>query len=359
MGFAGVVLVGLVVLVAVLAPLIAPYDPNDQSAMMSFGANAAPALVASVRHGPAWLRRVQPRGPMARPRRWRWGIGAMAIATVIGVTVGGISGYAGGWLDEVLMRTTEFFLVIPVFLVILAVVRLFGILVVGTWLEQVPHLNLMTIIAAARRVRLAADRPVDARGIPAAAAGGIRRGRPAASAAATGTSCCGTCCRMRCHPIIVVVALGVGGAVLAEAMISFLGFGDPNAVSWGQLLFFNYETLKIAPWSSFRAGRRHLHHGAGLQPAGGRPVRRLQPAAAAMNDATLLQVRGLEVEFPGPSAPVRVVDGVNFHVDRDEVLGLVGESGSGKTMSAMSLMRLVPAPGRITAGSIRFDGRTC
>jgi ABC-type dipeptide/oligopeptide/nickel transport system permease subunit len=54
--------------------------------------------------------------------------------------------------------------------------------------------------------------------------------------------------------IIVVVALGVGGAVLAEAMISFLGFGDPNSISWGQLLYFNYETMRIAPWATLAPG---------------------------------------------------------------------------------------------------------
>jgi ABC-type dipeptide/oligopeptide/nickel transport system permease subunit len=51
-----------------------------------------------------------------------------------------------------------------------------------------------------------------------------------------------------------MVALGIGGAILSEAMIGFLGFGDPKAVSWGQLLFFNYESLKVAPWASLAPG---------------------------------------------------------------------------------------------------------
>ncbi len=54
--------------------------------------------------------------------------------------------------------------------------------------------------------------------------------------------------------LIVLVALGIGGAILAEAMVSFLGFGDPKAVSWGQLLYFNYEALKVAPWGSVAPG---------------------------------------------------------------------------------------------------------
>ncbi len=56
--------------------------------------------------------------------------------------------------------------------------------------------------------------------------------------------------------LVVVVALGIGGAILAEAMVSFLGFGDPNSVSWGQLLYFNYGTLQVAPWASMAPGSR-------------------------------------------------------------------------------------------------------
>ncbi len=51
---------------------------------------------------------------------------------------------------------------------------------------------------------------------------------------------------------------------------------------------------------------------------------------------------------------MRAVDGVSFHVDRGEVVGIVGESGSGKSVTALSLLRLVPYPGRITGGRILF-----
>jgi oligopeptide/dipeptide ABC transporter ATP-binding protein len=54
---------------------------------------------------------------------------------------------------------------------------------------------------------------------------------------------------------------------------------------------------------------------------------------------------------------VRAVDGVSFHVDAGETVGIVGESGSGKTMTALSIMRLLPRTGRIVGGQIRFNGR--
>ncbi len=72
---------------------------------------------------------------------------------------------------------------------------------------------------------------------------------------------------------------------------------------------------------------------------------------------TLLQVEGLRVRFDTESGPVHAVDGVDLTVAQNEVLGLVGESGSGKTMTSLALLRMVPKPGRIAAGSIRFDGQ--
>ena len=70
----------------------------------------------------------------------------------------------------------------------------------------------------------------------------------------------------------------------------------------------------------------------------------------------LLSVEGLQTSFPGPSGPIPVVDGISFVVGRGEIVAMVGESGSGKSITALSLLRLVPHPGRITAGMIRFRG---
>ena len=71
---------------------------------------------------------------------------------------------------------------------------------------------------------------------------------------------------------------------------------------------------------------------------------------------SLLVVENLRTEFPTGRGLVRAVDGVSFRVDAGEVLGFVGESGSGKSITALSLLRLVPKPGRITADGMRFAG---
>ncbi|MCA1620818.1 MAG: ABC transporter ATP-binding protein [Acidobacteria bacterium] len=70
----------------------------------------------------------------------------------------------------------------------------------------------------------------------------------------------------------------------------------------------------------------------------------------------LLEVKNLMTQFPTRAGVVRAVDGVSFHVGEGELLGLVGESGCGKSITALSVMRLIGAPGRIVGGEIWFGG---
>jgi peptide/nickel transport system ATP-binding protein len=77
-----------------------------------------------------------------------------------------------------------------------------------------------------------------------------------------------------------------------------------------------------------------------------------------MNDAPVLQVEGLRTLFFTRQGLVRAVDELSFHVGRGEVLAIVGESGCGKSMTALSVMRLIPSPpGRIDAGRVLLEGR--
>ncbi|MEM1344700.1 MAG: ABC transporter ATP-binding protein [Pseudomonadota bacterium] len=73
--------------------------------------------------------------------------------------------------------------------------------------------------------------------------------------------------------------------------------------------------------------------------------------------APLLAIKGLSVEFPSRAGPVRACSDLTFQVGRGEVVGLVGGSGSGKSVAALSVLRLTPPPGRVSQGSIRFEGR--
>jgi peptide/nickel transport system ATP-binding protein len=71
----------------------------------------------------------------------------------------------------------------------------------------------------------------------------------------------------------------------------------------------------------------------------------------------LLEVQNLQTHFRTPEGINRAVDGVSFHVDEGETLAIVGESGCGKSVTAMSLLRLIPEPPGKIAGSVRFQGR--
>jgi peptide/nickel transport system ATP-binding protein/oligopeptide transport system ATP-binding protein len=71
----------------------------------------------------------------------------------------------------------------------------------------------------------------------------------------------------------------------------------------------------------------------------------------------ILSVRDLVTEIPTPRGTLRVVDGVSFDLAPGECLGIVGESGSGKSMTCRSLLGLVPRPGRVVSGTVRFGGR--
>jgi oligopeptide/dipeptide ABC transporter ATP-binding protein len=76
-----------------------------------------------------------------------------------------------------------------------------------------------------------------------------------------------------------------------------------------------------------------------------------------MDDAPLLRVRDLVTSFRTDSGVLRAVDGVSFDVPRATTVAVVGESGCGKSVTALSVLRLVGAPGRIESGMVEFEGR--
>jgi oligopeptide/dipeptide ABC transporter ATP-binding protein len=76
-----------------------------------------------------------------------------------------------------------------------------------------------------------------------------------------------------------------------------------------------------------------------------------------MSESALLEVEELRTWFHAENEVARAVDGVSFTVSRGETLAIVGESGSGKSVTSLSIMRLIPPPGEIAGGSVRFRGR--
>ena len=117
------------------------------------------------------------------------------------------------------------------------------------------------------------------------------------------------------------------------------------------------DEIPAAPGSAGSALPDHL--GTSLEES---TVEELVPTEArkprhVRSSTPLLEVKGLRTSFYTRDGIVRAVDGIDFHVDRGEIMGLVGESGCGKSVTSLSLLRLIPPPGRIEAGQIVFDGR--
>lgn len=81
------------------------------------------------------------------------------------------------------------------------------------------------------------------------------------------------------------------------------------------------------------------------------------PEANGQPGERLLEIKGLKTHFYTRDGVVKAVDGVDIHVDRGEVLGIVGESGCGKSVMSLSIMGLVPKPGKVVEGTITFNGQ--
>lgn len=251
-GRIGFVLVLFTVLVATVGPWLAPYAANDQSAIYGIGTNSWPTLenlLGTDRQGYDVLTQLIHGARTALIV----GIGAVVVAGIIGIVVGSIAGYRGGWIDELLMRITDFFLVIPIFIVILAVVRIASKSVVGSVFEGFPHFNLLIIIGIigffgwapiARMTRAEFLRIRNLEYVAAARCAGLPGHRIIFQEILPNAL----------PSVIVLIALEVGAAILIEAMISFLGFGDPGSVSWGQTLYFNYQSLRTYPIASLAPG---------------------------------------------------------------------------------------------------------
>ena len=163
------------------------------------------------------------------------------------------------------------------------------------------------------------------------------------------TSCSATSCRTRCHRLIVLVALGIGGAVLAEAMVELPRLRRPDRVRWGQIALLQLRGAESRALGLAGARCRDLPDRARLQPPGRRPDRCLQspcpraeqaPARPASRAAAL----GRRTEGALPHARRRGAARWTASTSRSapgETLGIVGESGSGKTVSSLA----VAAPG--------------
>lgn len=162
------------------------------------------------------------------------GLCAVITSTLIGLTVGSIAGYFGGRTDNIMMRVTEMFQILPQFFLAIIVVALFGS---SIW-NIVFVIGILTWPVTARLLR--------------AEFLSLRKREFVEAARALGMSDFDLIVREilpnALPPIIVNASLQISGAILLEASLSFLGLGDPDTMSWGVMLHNAQEYFNRAWW---------------------------------------------------------------------------------------------------------------
>ena len=233
----GLIIVLGVTFAAVFAPLIAPFDPNELHLDAILKAPCAEFPLGTDRLGRDVLSRLLYGG---RVSLWV-GFVAVGISISIGALLGLVSGYFGGLGDEIAMRFVDIMLCFPSFFLILAVVAflepsLFNIMVV---------IGLTSWMGVARLVR--------------AETLTLREREFVSAARLAGTS---TWRIMTRHilpnamaPVTISAILGIGGAILIESGLSFLGLGvQPPQASWGNMLMDGKSVIEEASWLSLFPG---------------------------------------------------------------------------------------------------------
>ena len=185
------------------------------------------------------------------------GVIVTLITMAIAIVVGAIAGYFGGWVDNVLMRLTEVFLVFPSLLFILIFVRVFTLGAgVGTSINilglSIPiGLSIVVLVLAifnwpgdARMVRGEFLRVRELEFVEAEKALGASNKRIIFRHILPNIL----------SSIIVVASLTIAYAILLEAGVSFLGFGDVNTMTWGQILENNFADMRVVWWAELFPG---------------------------------------------------------------------------------------------------------
>ncbi|APX74228.1 Probable D,D-dipeptide transport system permease protein ddpC [Achromobacter insolitus] len=227
---AGVLLLAVILAVTIFGPMMMEADPFEIA-----GAPMTPPGADAVL-GTDYLGRDVLTGMVYGGRATLLvGVVAAVLSMAIGLTVGALAGYYGGWIDETLMRITEFFQVLPTLLFAMVLVTLFSpslatisvAIGVVSW-PGTARLARGEFLRLKRREYVLAERVIgagDARII-------WRVILPNALA-----------------PLIVSATLAIGMAILFEAGLSFLGLGDPNIMSWGLMIGSNRPYILTAWWA--------------------------------------------------------------------------------------------------------------
>jgi len=243
---AGALIIGFVIFLAAFDSLIAPYPPNATPGFYIGEARVPPSL--KYLFGTDYVGHDVFSQVVYGARSALYvGFGAAAIAMSLAILVGLVSGYYGGFVDNILMRITEIFLVIPFLLVLLVFLKV----IIAVIPSGVGGLSIVMIMIGvfswapnARIIRGEVLRVKESEFIEASKALGASKRRIIFRHVFPNVL----------HTIIVLTTLMIATAILVEAAVSFLGFGDPAAITWGQQLQKANEAVKEAWWEGIFPG---------------------------------------------------------------------------------------------------------
>lgn len=365
---------------AIFAPWLAPYGFADQSDLGSTGPSPKHVL-GTDNLGRDTLSRLMYGG------RASLGVSVSVVimAVLIAVPLGLIAGYFRSAVDYVLMRLVEIGLSMPPLVLALTVAAILGAGTRNTALA-------LTIVFVPSLVRLVRGQALDVSSetfIEASKAIGTPARRIISHRLLRSTM----------SPLIVQATVILSAALLAEAGLSFLGLGTQlPEPSWGGLLRAAYDTSLFTEASQVvfpgiviaatvlsvntvgdalrdvlglarntPKGRNQQRGLTSVERTLGssereRPKAQARAAtddgAATAGSAAVLEIQGLSVAFRSNGELTPVLQNLDLTVRKGEVLGLVGESGAGKSVTALSVMRLLPTPPAvITGGQIWMDGQ--
>ena len=293
------------------------------------------------------------------------GVSATLIAAFFGSLIGLVAGYAGGKVDNILMRGIDMVMAFPYILLALAIVAVLG----PGLLNALYAIAVVNIPFFARNIRgmtlgLSRREFVDAARLSGKSHPAILFGEVLPNVLPV---------------IIITMSTTIGWMILETAGLSFLGLGaQPPQADLGSMLGDGRKVLFTNPHVSMVPGLMifavvmsinllgdgirdvldpRLKSGALARPGARTAVKRDGAPEIKPRDNAVLDVQQMRTEFHVGGSVYKAVGGVDLHLRQGECLGLVGESGSGKSVTAMSLMGLVPTPpGLIAGGAAWFCG---
>lgn len=372
LGLLAVIVLTIVLLTAIFASQIAPFDPNFANISKTLAPPDSENLLGTDSAGRDVFSRLVFGAQVTL-------LSAMLCAVVaigIGLPSGLIAGYYGSWFDSAANWVVSIIMSLPAIVMLLTVRAAIG---PSVWISMI----VFGFILSPGYFRLTRTSVQSVRNelyVDAARVSGLSDAKIISRHILSVVRA----------PIIIQTANVMGVAIAIQSGLEFLGLGDPTVATWGVMLSDGFRNVYIAPllmvWPALAIGvtigslvllgnavrdaledrekvkkRKNATEPQRAESRASRTIKHA-PEVAPHDDSgerRVVTVSNLAVGYPQADGGIKkVVEDVSFHIDRGEVLGIVGESGSGKSQTAFSVLGLLPEEAEIVGGSIVVDGVT-